>query len=139
LAVLDLKYRVALDQQTAVVFRLDAGHRKLKANAVARFYRCQEPDLVQAIVEDGRCINWSKPQVHAQGGNQRQAQEAVGNGAAGGTLLARAICVNVDPLVISRACRELVDHGLVDGDPAGSAEVLTYEIPERRECDLCHR
>ena len=57
----------------------------------------------------------------------------------GGTFLARANCINVDPLVISRACRELVDHGLVDGDPMGSAEILAYEIPDRRECDLCHR
>jgi len=54
----------------------------------------------------------------------------VGNGAACGTFLARAICVNVDPLVISRACSELVDHGLVDGYPTGSAEILAYEIPD---------
>ena len=47
-------------------------------------------------------------QIHAQECNQRQAQEAVGNGAACGTFLARAICINVDPLVISRACRELI-------------------------------
>src|SRR5439155_2524243 len=87
----------------------------------------------------GRCINRSEPQVHAEWCNQRQAQEAVGNCAACGTFLARAIRVNMDPLSISSACRELVDHGLVDGDPMGPAEILADEIPDRRECDLCHR
>ena len=55
----------------------------------------------------------------------------MGNGAACGAFLARAIGVNMDPLVVSRACRELVDHGLVGGDPMGSAEILAYEIPDR--------
>ncbi|MGY4290123.1 hypothetical protein ACVWXO_009389 [Bradyrhizobium sp. LM2.7] len=61
------------------------------------------------------------------------------NGAPSGTFLARTICVNVDPLSISSACRELVDHGLVDGHPIRSAEILAYEIPDRCECDRCHR
>lgn len=54
---------------------------------------------------------------------------------AGLSLLARSA---LDRQWIHAGC-ELVDHGLVDGDPMGSAEILAYEIPDRRDCDVCHR
>jgi len=139
LTILDLKYRAALDQHTPVVLRFDTCYGKLKANAVTRSYRCQEPDLVQTIVEDGRCVDRSESQVHAKWRNQLQAQEAVGNGAAYRTFLARAVRIHVDPLPVSSTGRELVNYGLVDGDPVGRSEILAYEIPDRLELDFCHR
>jgi hypothetical protein len=47
----------------------------------------------------------------------------VGDGLAAGHLLLGALHVHVDPLMIARGLRELVDHGLIDGEPIGGTEL----------------
>ena len=109
------------------------------AHPSAGLHRRDEAHAFQAVVE--RLLDTRGPDedIERGRGQQRQGKKAVRDGTAIGTFAARAFDVDVKPLVVARARRELVDHGLVDGDPMGSAEILAYEIPDRRKCDLCHR
>src|SRR5262249_60659828 len=51
---------------------------------------------------------------------------------ADGALSAGALDIDVDPLVIARACREAIDPVLVDRDPVGGSELAADELRRRR-------
>src|SRR5262249_15050975 len=74
-----------------------------------------------------------------RGGKWGQGEKAGGDGTAIGTFAARAFDVDVKPLVVARARRELVDASLVDCDPFGNAELAAHERSNVRETErsLC--
>src|SRR5262245_22831715 len=43
--------------------------------------------------------------------------------------------IDVDPLPVTRTLRELVDHGLIDLDPVGSAKVVADAVQQFGELD----
>src|SRR6185295_13956267 len=54
---------------------------------------------------------------------EREGQQTVGNGAAAGQLLFRALLVDVNPLLVAGRFRELVDSLLRDLDPVACADL----------------
>src|SRR5574341_510654 len=82
-----------------------------------------EADTVAAVV-DAALPLLDLQELRHQPREERQRQVAVGDRLASGHLLLRPLDVHVDPLVVARRVRELVDHGLVHGDPLGRAERL---------------
>ena len=67
---------------------------------------------------------------------QRQGQEAVGDGAAEGRVL-RRLRIDVDELVVHRHVGELVDHLLGDLDPLARLALLADQGLELGVCGLC--
>ncbi len=62
-----------------------------------------------------------------QAAEQRQREEAVGDGCAEGGLAAGALGVDVNPLRIAGQRGETVDHGLGDFEPRADAGLAAFE------------
>lgn len=61
---------------------------------------------------------------------QRQGQEAVGDGAAEGRLTGRALRVYMDPLVVAAGARELIHAGLLDYQPIADGDFPPHQLPQ---------
>src|SRR5262249_21599088 len=94
---------------------------------------------VGAVVEGVLDPGGGDEDIGRGGGKQGKGEKAVRDGAAIGTFAARAFDVDVKPLVVARARRELVDASLVDRDPFGNAELAAHERSDVRETErwLC--
>ena len=70
----------------------------------------------------------SDPDLHGERRDQRERQIAVRNGGPKRALPFRPIDVDVDPLMIAGAVRELLDPRLVYSYPAGYPEFASDEV-----------
>ncbi|MCY1554043.1 hypothetical protein D9M68_905860 [compost metagenome] len=87
--------------------------------------RLDEAHAVQAVVDRHFQALRHDHDVFHQQWDQRQREEAVGDGGAERRQLG-FFWIDVDELVIASALGELVDAFLVDGQPVGASKLLAY-------------
>src|SRR5262245_13250006 len=136
---LDLDLVVSPQQQ---VFGAPFFHRQQTdsiAHPSAGLDRRDEAHALEAVVERALDTRGPDEDIERRGGQQGQGEKAVRDGTAIGTFAARAFDVDVKPLVVARAGRELVNASLVDRDPLGNAELAAHERSDVRETErsLC--
>src|SRR3984885_12402528 len=90
------------------------------ADAAASRNRRKEPHPVEPIVDAHLCV-FDTVVGLTESGNQGKRQESVGNCSTVGTFGARAVRIDVNPLVIPRDIGERVDALLVDSRPVTDA------------------
>src|SRR5262249_2448298 len=121
---------------------LRSGREQLGARAQARagLDGGDEADLVQSIVEPGRGVRRDHAELHHHGGDQRQREIAVGDRPAERAVAPGALGIDVDPLPIAGAVRELIDAFLVDRDPGCFSELAPDELwrGRHRVLRVCH-
>ena len=100
----------------------------MHAHPAADRQRRREADPVEPVV-DGEGEALEREDLLAEGGRERQRVVAVGDRAAE-RRLARALRVDVDPLVVAGDVGERVDVVLGDLVPVGGAEVLALRLLE---------
>ncbi len=93
----------------------------------------QKADLVVAVVDGASRAFWDDADLAAHHREERERQQAVGDGSAGGRLAFGPFHVNMDPLPVACELGEGVDHRLVDRHPVGGTNLLPDEISDGGE------
>src|SRR5690606_29184508 len=96
-----------------------------KANSRTSLDRRNEPYPVKAIVEGGLQVLRENAHVLTHPPDTPQGEVAMRDRAAERALPPRTLCVAMNPLAVSGAFGELIDHRLVDLNPFRDAKLLS--------------
>src|SRR5260370_7898248 len=99
---------------------LSFGDRETAAQLRARRNRCQIPYPVSAVVE-GIAHTLQAHHRSNEERCEREPQQSVGDGGATWQLLLRALLVDMNPLLVARRFRELLDSFLRNLNPVARA------------------
>src|SRR3984957_13890708 len=118
--------------------RLESGENHAQPHSRPGRDRSQKANLVDSVIQPGGGIGRNDADLHRERSHHRQRQIAMRDRTAEWTFTLRSFDVDMNPLMVAGARRKRIDAPLVDRDPIGHAELLSYSFPQSGEGEVAH-
>src|SRR5258705_1580776 len=135
---LEFQRVLRLHDHLSAIPGLDTRKNDAQPHADARGHRCKEANLVDTVIQAGRCVLGDNADLHGERGNHGKRQVTVRDRAAERAFPRGAFYIDMDPLTIAGAGREGVDPLLVDCHPIGNAKLSPDPFAQASKCKLTH-
>src|SRR6266481_3103002 len=134
----DFQRVLRLHDHLSAVPGLDNRKNDAQPHAGARRHRCKEANLVDPVIQAGRCILGDDADLHGKRSDHGERQVTVRDRAAERAFPRGAFYVDMDPLTIAGAGRKGVNPLLVDCHPIGNAKLSPDPFAQASKCKLTH-
>src|SRR5258705_1856107 len=135
---LEFQRVLRLHDHLSAIPGLDTRKNDAQPHADARGHRCKEANLVDTVIQAGRCVLGDNGDLHGERGNHGKRQVTVRDRAAERAFPRGAFYVDMDPLTIAGAGRKGVNPLLVDCHPIGNAKLSPDPFAQASKCKLTH-